>query len=327
MARAQKLVRAEEYQRLKTAGLPFSFGQYVWAYTLCVSRVFRFTDDVQGMVPLADLLNHAPQPNVDWRFDPTSNCFLMRTNRILFPNTELTDSYGSKCNSRFFNNYGFIPRGSNESNQTSIEVDTKQHDHSAELQEVNRFYDDGYSMAQLLGPDTVKPGVFRFQFSLLPPRSSAGLDPLRSLFNLVRVLSAPRGEAVPIGRLAAYIHSNSCPVTLLHEYSVIDRVLHLLEAKKEQLEAGYQELLGTSHPNHSREWNHGQLLDGEIVVLRDLGQQLNEVAAILGTVCAQCAQRSLTEVDKDECDKYCLLAVRKKLNKRCPVYATRFWNR
>ncbi|KAL4505376.1 hypothetical protein ABPG72_002438 [Tetrahymena utriculariae] len=91
----------------------FSLEQFRWAFLCSHSRVFGI--QVKGiktsvMVPLADMLNHkhSGQEDSEWVFDDATNCFTVKTLKKIQRNQQIHFSYGSKCNSKLFLNYGFV---------------------------------------------------------------------------------------------------------------------------------------------------------------------------------------------------------------------------
>ncbi|KAL4456512.1 hypothetical protein ABPG74_000619 [Tetrahymena malaccensis] len=91
----------------------FSMEQFRWAFLCSHSRVFGIK--VKGvktsvMVPLADMLNHkhSGQEEGEWVFDDATNCFTVKTLKKIQRNQQIHFSYGSKCNSKLFLNYGFV---------------------------------------------------------------------------------------------------------------------------------------------------------------------------------------------------------------------------
>ena len=60
----------------------------------------------EAMVPLADLLNHAAQPDTRWQLDARGS-FVLRAVRPLVAGAELHHSYGEISNARLLLNYGF----------------------------------------------------------------------------------------------------------------------------------------------------------------------------------------------------------------------------
>lgn len=107
-------LRAEfvELQRHLGADLfgRFSLEEFVWARNVVVTRIFGMVvggKKTDGLVPMADLLNHRRPRETKWTFDDASGAFTVTSLRALQGGCQVHDSYGRKCNSRFFVNYGF----------------------------------------------------------------------------------------------------------------------------------------------------------------------------------------------------------------------------
>lgn len=88
------------------------------------SRVFGFEIDgvkTGGLVPFADMLNHKYNENakVNWYYSDSQNGFLLSALENCKLGDEVFNSYGKKCNSRFFMNYGFVLENNME-NQVKI---------------------------------------------------------------------------------------------------------------------------------------------------------------------------------------------------------------
>lgn len=83
------------------------------------SRIFgikingRKTD---SLCPLADMLNHKRPRHTQWYFSDEFNSFVIQSLEDIEVGSEIFDSYGKKCNSRFLLNYGFIVEN-NDSNE------------------------------------------------------------------------------------------------------------------------------------------------------------------------------------------------------------------
>eukprot|EP00479_Gromia_sphaerica_P013998 TRINITY_DN809_c0_g2_i3.p1 TRINITY_DN809_c0_g2~~TRINITY_DN809_c0_g2_i3.p1 ORF type:complete len:281 (-),score=92.73 TRINITY_DN809_c0_g2_i3:406-1164(-) len=56
---------------------------------------------------MADMLNHKRPRETKWTFSDAENGFIITTLKGMSSGDEVYDSYGRKCNSRFFVNYGF----------------------------------------------------------------------------------------------------------------------------------------------------------------------------------------------------------------------------
>jgi len=103
------------------------FGRYhyldfFWARVAVITRVFGFEvrgKKTEGLVAMADMLNHKRPNETSWTFDDSRNAFTITTTKRLLKNAQIFDSYGRKCNSRFFVNYGFA-LDFNEDNQVAL---------------------------------------------------------------------------------------------------------------------------------------------------------------------------------------------------------------
>jgi len=94
---------------------------------------------------MADMLNHKRPNETSWTFDDSLNAFTITTTKRLLKNAQIFDSYGRKCNSRFFVNYGFA-LDFNEDNQVALFFAFSPDDPAAQLkhkilggQKVRRF--------------------------------------------------------------------------------------------------------------------------------------------------------------------------------------------
>lgn len=75
------------------------------------SRIFGITVDnvkTDGFVPYADMLNHKRPRQTVWYYDDDRKGFVIEACEDIHRGDVVYDSYGKKCNSRFFLNYGFI---------------------------------------------------------------------------------------------------------------------------------------------------------------------------------------------------------------------------
>ena len=66
--------------------------------------------------PFADMLNHRRPRQTQWFYSDEQESFVIQAIEDINAGDEIYDSYGKKCNSRFFLNYGFIVE-KNENNE------------------------------------------------------------------------------------------------------------------------------------------------------------------------------------------------------------------
>ena len=102
----------------------YSFKEFLFLRLLVGSRNFGIRiDGIKrvAMIPFSDMLNHAAEPNTNWHYDNNRSQFIMKVNNTIPIHSELTDTYGNKCNSQMLLFYGFaLPE--NKYNQLSISL-------------------------------------------------------------------------------------------------------------------------------------------------------------------------------------------------------------
>jgi len=88
------------------------------------SRIFGMNINgkkTDGFVPMADMLNHKRPKQTSWTYSDEKNGFVIEALKDIDRNDQVYDSYGKKCNSRFFLNYGFIVE-QNDGNEVPIKI-------------------------------------------------------------------------------------------------------------------------------------------------------------------------------------------------------------
>ena len=113
---AERRARLREEHSLLRELVPaladLSLADYSWARAVVTSRNFGVKIDghkTRCMVPLADLLNHGTLHEVGWSWSQEREAFELRALRAVPEGAPIRNSYGAKCNRRFFVNYGFAP--------------------------------------------------------------------------------------------------------------------------------------------------------------------------------------------------------------------------
>jgi histone-lysine N-methyltransferase SETD3 len=119
----------------------YTHKEFVWARLAVITRIFGLVingNKTDGLVPMADMLNHkrprdskgdddGNHSETSWTFDDKRNAFTITSLKALNRGDQIYDSYGRKCNSRFFVNYGFSLE-ENEDNQAVIPLSIPQTD-------------------------------------------------------------------------------------------------------------------------------------------------------------------------------------------------------
>lgn len=88
------------------------------------SRIFGITVNgvkTDGFVPYADMLNHKRPRQTTWYYSDEREGFIIEACDDIPRGAQVYDSYGKKCNSRFFLNYGFI-NPDNDANEVPLVV-------------------------------------------------------------------------------------------------------------------------------------------------------------------------------------------------------------
>jgi len=96
---------------------------YFWARLVVLTRIFGITvdgRDTSALVPMADMLNHKYPAETYWTFDQSLKSFTITSQKAFVSGEQVYDSYGRKCNTEFFMNYGFVPREPNPNNECKL---------------------------------------------------------------------------------------------------------------------------------------------------------------------------------------------------------------
>ena len=107
-----------------------SFKEFCWARMTAASRIFGIViGDVKtdAFVPLADMLNHKRPKQTSWSYNNEKQGFVVESMENLKKGEQIYDSYGKKCNSRFFLHYGFIVL-ENDGNEVAVKVNYNKED-------------------------------------------------------------------------------------------------------------------------------------------------------------------------------------------------------
>lgn len=88
----------------------YSFQDFLEIRTAVGSRNFGISMNGEkrtAMIPYADMLNHFRPRETSWTFESKLNVFTITSLTTLKAGQQVMDSYGKKCNSKFFLHYGF----------------------------------------------------------------------------------------------------------------------------------------------------------------------------------------------------------------------------
>jgi len=73
------------------------------------------------LLTFLDMLNHRRPQQTSWEYSDTRKGFIIESKENIERSEQVYDSYGKKCNSRFFLNYGFIVEN-NDANEVPIKI-------------------------------------------------------------------------------------------------------------------------------------------------------------------------------------------------------------
>lgn len=106
----------------------YSYEDFVWARLVVITRIFGLNIEAvktDGLVPYADMLNHRLPRETKWSFEDSMRGFVITSLKTIPRGEQIYDSYGRKCNNRFFVNYGFA-LDENEDNEAVIKLQLPQ---------------------------------------------------------------------------------------------------------------------------------------------------------------------------------------------------------
>lgn len=195
----------EDFERLRSSvpAFVYSLDEFTWARIAVISRIFAMPAiSEEGLVPLADMLNHKVSATTNWRYCDQRSAFLIISTCVQMKGLEVFDSYGPKCNSRYFVNYGFTLPNNQANNQADIFIKSPPALSPMQTAVIGQpcSYDDGYSYYQVAVDRQFEQrvrvdGCFRFQIqcpgSNLPscePAHLQRLDPLHCTLACLRFL-------------------------------------------------------------------------------------------------------------------------------------------
>lgn len=102
----------------------FPLREYSEIRMMVSSRIFGIQIDgvkTDGFVAYADMLNHKRPRQTTWNYTDDRRGFVIDALDDIKRGEQVYDSYGKKCNSRFFLNYGFINLN-NDANEVPVRI-------------------------------------------------------------------------------------------------------------------------------------------------------------------------------------------------------------
>lgn len=184
--------------------------EFFWARLAVITRIFGFevgSHKTDGLVAMADMLNHKRPNETSWHFDGSLNAFTITTTKRLLKGAQVFDSYGRKCNSRYFVNYGFS-LDTNEDNQCCMFFRLPPPDAKANEQDL---------MAYQLKAKLIGAYDRRFQ---IPFEHKEKVT--RKCVSFLRVAYADIQELVPITKLSSIEKID--PISIANEAKVMHAI-------------------------------------------------------------------------------------------------------
>lgn len=276
---------------------------YIWARIVVITRVFHIqlgkTISTQGLVPMADMLNHTLEPTTHWKFEPEKDSFIIMSTSFQKKGIEVYDTYGPKCNSRYLVNYGFTQENNIHTQAVLFlhpenilsEYNCSYREQKMKLLQGNHTnIDDSYTNYSYLIHNRLEKKVsvdkcFRFQFvrTLIPRKVSIQDEKCTSthstycLLGFLRYLLCSEKEfAYIVETINKSKQTNLLKILLCIQPLSIEteyKVLQVLSdyCKKELLQ--YPTTLEEDKEKHkdlqkyTKEWNISNILQGEKQVL------------------------------------------------------------
>jgi len=180
----------------------YHYLDFFWARLAVITRIFGFKVNgtkTDGLVAMADMLNHKRPNETSWTFDQSMNAFTIVTTKRLLKGAQIFDSYGRKCNSRYFVNYGFA-LDANEDNQVALFFEIPKNDEAYQIK------------AKLLDPKRR-----RFQ---IPFEHKEKIT--RKCMSYLRVAHANVAELLPLAQMKTIERID--PISLDNEFRCIQAV-------------------------------------------------------------------------------------------------------
>jgi histone-lysine N-methyltransferase SETD3 len=187
----------------------YHYLDFFWARLAVITRIFGFEvkgQKTDGLVAMADMLNHKRPNETSWTFDQSLNSFTITTTKRLLKGSQIYDSYGRKCNSRYFVNYGFS-LDKNEDNQVAMFFKLPQ---------------DPADPAYMLKAELVGRHTRRFQ---IPFEHKERVT--RKCVSFLRICFATPDELVPLAQLESRIKIP--PINIRNEAQVYYEIARVAE--------------------------------------------------------------------------------------------------
>lgn len=237
-----------------------SLKDFKWGRTVIITRVFSCDSTDNGkdreecLVPISDMLNHTHDVGASWNYNRNVGGFVMTCTKNILKNSELYDSYGFKCNSRYFINYGFTLENNECFNQASIFLSEPLNvkEYHVLLKSPDN-YDDGYGGYRFNIEHNknetlvTQDNFYRFQVSTLNPsmlhtsyKTNGVVNVIRAMFSFARISMALPEETDIIKRFnidektIELIKSDPANISEYNRYPLLYIVIPFISLRNEK---------------------------------------------------------------------------------------------
>mmetsp|Transcript_3718 Transcript_3718/g.5072 ORF Transcript_3718/g.5072 Transcript_3718/m.5072 type:complete len:603 (+) Transcript_3718:247-2055(+) len=192
----------------------YMFLEFVWGRLAVITRIFGLNihgKKTSALVPYADMLNHITDKQTDWQYDDKRKGYTMITNRAVARGEQIFDSYGRKCNGRYFVNYGFTIDNNFIDNDAVFKVRLPPSDphYGMKLK-----YLHGQPMREFQVPPTYSEDVSVLSENMKP----------RNMFSFFRFLHARDKELFMVSSVDGYQIKDINPISIRNEIEVLKHI-------------------------------------------------------------------------------------------------------
>ena len=193
------------------------------------------------------MLNHRQPQQTSWEYSDKRGGFIIESKEDIPRGDQVFDSYGKKCNSRFFLNYGFINEN-NDANEVPLRIVLDPLDplYAIKLKIV------GYSDFKKIrvSEDLSEKNIHHF-FSFLRFTLFEG-DPMKLYTSQLQENSAKKGDDED----DTYQGPNTPPISIENERKVLHRIQELAQQQLAKYPNTYEEDLKILAENKSLTYNN-----------------------------------------------------------------------
>jgi len=282
----------------------FSFEEFAKTRMLISSRIFGINihgGKTDGLVPLADMLNHKRPQQTSWEYSDKREGFIIESKENIERGEQVYDSYGKKCNSRFLINYGFIVEN-NDGNEVPIKITL---DESDPLYNVKLKLLGGSTSKTIRVCDDLSERNMMHFFSFLRFVQYEG-DPM-TLYKFQFAQNAKRNDEDD-DDANSFQGTNIPPISLSNEKSVLKRIMDQALIQLKKYPTTYEEDLKIlENQKDKMSWNNRNCVlmrSGEKKILLYLIQLATLGLQLIDMPLKKARETFNKRDDRDKFDKY-----------------------